>query len=109
LTVPGPPPLRVAIPRLQASRFPDSVYPSVKLLLGHSDRDTQSQIYSEIYRTPLQVDAATQQVVYTASEAAAGMLRYPEEALAMQLSHAKKLAKAAAGGESILDVVVIVR
>jgi hypoxia up-regulated 1 len=96
--------------RVQASRFPDSVYPSVKLLLGHSDNDIQAKTYQNIYRKSLDVNATSGRILYRdATSTSNEGLQFPEEALAMQFAHAKKLAKEAANGDSVTDVVVTVK
>ena len=97
---------------VQASRFPDSSFPSVKLLLGHSSLDPQAQQYQTVYRTKLYTNSTSGRASYTDSvsivEGATQTTRWPEEYLALQFNHAKKLAKDAAGGENILDSVVTV-
>ena len=95
--------------RVQGSRFPDSVYPSVKLLLGHDDTDVQAKTYQNIYRAPLHANSTSGRVLYKdATSSSQDGLQFPEEALAMQFAHAKKLAKLAANGDSVTDVVVTV-
>lgn len=102
------------MPPPQASRFPDNVYPGVKFLLGHSSSDVQSQLYETIYRTRLSDDPKSGKASYdlasssSASSPGTDRLGFPEEVLALQFNHVKKLAKDAAGGEAVLDVVVTV-
>lgn len=95
--------------RVQGSRFPDALYPSVKLLIGHSNTDIQAQTYQKIYRTPLIINGTSGRILYKdATSSSQDSLQYPEEALAMQFAHAKKLAKEATSGDIVTDVVVTV-
>ena len=98
---------------IQASRFPDATFPSVKLLLGHSSSDPSAKLYETVYRTKLYSNATSGKAGYSDStivqDGSDHSLRWPEEYLAMQFNHAKKLAKEAAGGENIVDTVVTVR
>lgn len=57
-------------------------------------------------------DAQSRKAVYHSQEQQDSLskeqIRWPEEVLALQFNHAKKLAKDAAGGETVIDVVVTV-
>lgn len=82
------------------------------MLLGHGPGDSQVAAYEKVYRTKLHGGAPSSKAVYydetTAASLSNAQLRWPEEALALQFNHAKKLAKVASNGENILDTVVTV-
>lgn len=98
---------------VQASRYPDSSYPSVKLLIGKDANHQHANLYETLHRTKIHSNTTSNRIQYrdprSISEADSSnfLLNHPEEYLAMQLSHAKKLAKAAAG-EPVVDAVVTV-
>lgn len=85
----------------------------MKLLLGHGLLDAQSQMHRAVYRSYLFQDPHTNKTSYHSEEDLAGLakeqVRWPEEILALQFAHARKLAKTAAAGEDIVDTVVTVR
>lgn len=96
----------------QASRYPESTYPSVKLLIGKDGSHQHANLYETLHRTKLHSNTTSNKIQYKnpalVGEASSNtILNHPEEYLAMQLSHAKKLAKAAAG-ELVVDTVVTV-
>jgi molecular chaperone DnaK (HSP70) len=85
----------------------------VKLLIGKDASHTHVNLYETLHRTKLHSNTSSNKLQYqdptkvVESDVTSKLLNHPEEYLAMQLSHAKKLAKAAAG-ETVVDTVVTV-
>ncbi|KAK4048426.1 lumenal Hsp70 protein [Microbotryomycetes sp. JL201] len=87
---------------LQATRFPQDTFNSVKLVLGHPHSHPQSQLYQSLFATKLSTTARESPALSTSSASFS-----VEEVLAMQLQHAKEVAEEQAG-ETVRDVVMTV-
>lgn len=97
LTIPTPPP-----PRKQATRYPQDTIASVKLLVGQSPSNPQSQLHSSLFSNVFATTARSSPAIRTSKETVP-----VEEALAYQLVLAKELAEEQAK-ESVRDVVITV-
>lgn len=87
---------------VQATRFPQDTFSSIKLLLGHPSSHPQSQLHQSLYSSPAGTTARGSPSISSSSAS------FPvEEILAMQLTYAKEMADEVAG-ESVRDVVVTV-
>lgn len=89
-------------PRKQATRYPQDTIASVKLLVGQSPSNPQSQLHSSLFPNLFATTARSSPAIRTSKETVS-----VEEALAYQLVLAKELAEEQAK-ESVRDVVITV-